>query len=91
MSGLEIVTPELKTKIAELFEQSSRLADEQAGFIEELQRRLSIAEKVCYAAHRYVRYGGSMVAVGWDLLLDALQEWTAEKATQTKDAQNDPA
>ena len=85
----EVVTPGLKAKIAEQFEKSDKIIDEQSEFIEALRRRLGIAEKVCYAAHRYVKYGDSMVAVGWDALLDALQEWAEEKAAQTSEAQND--
>ena len=74
----ETVTPELKAKVAELFEQSSALAEEQSEFIEELQRRLRVAEKVCYAAHRYVKHGDSPVAVGWDMMLDALGAWQVD-------------
>ena len=80
----ERVTPELKERIFELFERSNAIIDEQSEFIEELQRRLRLAEAVCYAARSYVKHGDSLVAVSWDMLLGALQEWTEEKAKTLK-------
>jgi coenzyme F420-reducing hydrogenase alpha subunit len=74
----ETVTPEMKAKVAELFEQSDALAEEQSEFIEELQRRLRVAEKVCYAALIYVKSANSPLAMGWDTLLGALGEWQAD-------------
>lgn len=42
----EIVTPELKERIFESFERSNTIIDEQSEFIDELQRRLRLAEAV---------------------------------------------
>ncbi len=75
----EIVTPELKAKIIELFEQSDRIAEEREDLIDELHRRLAIAENVCYAAQMYVKHSNSLAAVGWDMMVDALGEWRREK------------
>ena len=82
----ETVTPELKAKIFEMFERHNKLTEEQSEFIEELQRRLRVAEKVCYAAHMYVKHGDSPVAVGWDMMLDALGAWAKDKAERGKPA-----
>jgi len=78
--GNEVITPELKAKIAEQFEKSSNIIEGQSAFVEELQRRLSLAEKVCYAANSYIRHINSPLAVGWDMLLGALKAWTSDPA-----------
>ena len=75
----EVITPEMKAKVAELFVRCDELSEEQATFIEELQRRLSIAERVCSAARMYIKHINSPLCVGWGLLIDALQKWGEEK------------
>lgn len=83
----EIVTPELKAKIAKHLEKSSEIIEEQSEFIEELQRRLSLAEAVCRATDTYIRFGNSPIAVGWDQLIDTVQKWKEEKAKEVDDGQ----
>lgn len=68
-----------KQKVADLFEKSDELVEEQSAFIDELQAQLRTAEKVCYAAHMYVKNSNSPLCVGWDMLLDALQKWVDGK------------
>lgn len=43
------------------------------------KRRAEAAEKVCSAAHMYVKHINSPLCVGWDMLLDALRKWTDER------------
>lgn len=50
----------------------------------ELQRKLIIAENVCYAVNGYVKNINSQVAVGWDSLITALQKWVDEKSQSPK-------
>lgn len=69
----------LKEKVCASFEKSDQLIKDQSDFVEELQRRLVTAEKVCHAAHMYVKHINSPLCVGWDMLLDALRKWTDER------------
>lgn len=76
---LKLEMDQAKNKVFGLFEKSNKLCDEQSAFIEELQGRLSTAEKVCSAAYMYIKHINSPLCVGWDLLLDALRKWTDER------------
>lgn len=75
----ELEIDQAKNKVFDLFEKSNQIIDDQSDFVEELQKRLSTAEKVCSAAHMYVKHINSPLCVGWDMLLDALRKWTDER------------
>ena len=51
--------------------------------IADLQARLSAAEAVAEAASLYIKHINSPLCVGWDDLLDALQEWRKAKEDAT--------
>ena len=72
----EIITQEQKSRLYDLFEQEDARAEELSQYIDELHGRVALAEKVCYAANRYIKYINSPIALGWDELIDCLQKWT---------------
>lgn len=76
----ETVTPEMKAKIAKLFEDASDREEEQSEFIGVLQKRLSIAEGVCYTAKRLIEHGNDPLgAVYLDALKNNIQRWLDAK------------
>lgn len=77
----EIVTPEMKAKIAKLFEDASDREEEQSEFIGVLQKRLSIAEGVCYTAKGLIEHGNDPLgAVYLDVLKTKIKRWIDAKA-----------
>ena len=75
----EILTPKMREKIIANYEAQDKIIEEQSEYIEYLRKRLNLAEKVCYSAQLYIRSINSPLAVGWDMLLDALRKWKDEK------------
>ena len=72
----ELLTPELKAKIADLFEQSNQLTEEQSEFIEQLHCKLTLAERVCYTAKGYLAHKDDPLGgVYLDHLKNTLQLW----------------
>lgn len=72
----EIVTPEMKARILDRFEKADDLAEKQDELIERLQKRLSAAEGVCYAAKGLIELGDNPLgSVYLDLLQGKVQRW----------------
>lgn len=72
----EIVTPEMKARILDRFEKADDLAEKQDELIERLQKRLSAAEGVCYAAKGLIELGDNPLgSVYLDLLQCKVQRW----------------
>lgn len=81
----ELITPQQKSKIFELFEKEDAIAEDLSQYAEELHKRVTLAEKVCWAARRYIAHINSPFAVAWDDLIDSLNKWETEV---TKSLQN---
>jgi hypothetical protein len=61
------------------YEDLQRECDRLQADRDAWKRRAEAAEKVCSAAHMYVKHINSPLCVGWDMLLDALRKWTEER------------
>ena len=71
---------ELKEKLLKLFEETDRQSEEQEAYIQELQQRLSLAEKVCFEAKGYLKSNGNpLVRIYLERLEDAVKKWDNSK------------
>ena len=74
---------EIKDKLLKLFEEIDRQSDE---YIQELRQRLSLAEKVCYAANGYLKSKDNPLGrIYLDRLAEALEKW--DNSRENKGAQ----
>jgi len=77
---------EMKEKLLKLFEETDRQSEEQEAYIEELRQRLSLAEKVCYEANGFLKYGDSPLGrIYLENLEYAVKKW--DSGRQNKGAQ----
>jgi len=85
----EIVTPEMKAKIYEVIKKGNDLAEEQSKFIDELQKRVSAAEGVCYTAKGVIEHGkDALGSVYLNLLQSKVQKWIEGKEDTKDDNMN---
>ena len=73
----------LKEKLLKLFEETDRQSEEQEAYIQELQQRLSLAEKVCYEANCYfISKKSTLSRFYLEKLEDAVKKWDSYRESK---------
>ena len=79
---------ELKEKLLKVFKETDRQAEEQEAYIQELRQRLYLAEKVCYEANEFLKYGDSPLGIVYlERLEDVIKKW--DESRESNGAQCD--